>query len=183
MSLLLAAALVIALAAVVLMRWGPLPNGVPAGPNGTQQVAVSSKHHVPLDPPVDYSAEPPAGGDHYKVWQNCGTYDEPLIDEYVVHSMEHGAVWVTYRPDLPANEIEQLRDVVREGYLGDERYIVLSPYEGLGDDIVASAWGRQLRLDDVDDARLLEFLQLFAGGPQSPEQLYPCGGGEGTPLG
>ncbi len=182
MILLLAAALVIAVAAVVLVRWSSLPDGVPVGPNGTQQVAVSSRNHVPLDPPVDYSPEPPAGGDHFEVWQNCGTYDEPLIDEFVVHSMEHGAVWVTYRPDLPANQIEQIRDIVRDGYVGDERYIVLSPYEGLSDDVVASAWGRQLRLDGVDDPRLLEFLQLFAGGPQSPEKLYPCSGGEGTPL-
>jgi hypothetical protein len=159
-----------------------VPTG-PAGPEGTRQVAVSSDvFHVPLDPPVDYSVEPPAGGDHFKVFQNCGIYDEPLTDEYVVHSMEHGAVWVTYRPGLPADEVEQLRGIVRDGYVGDERYIVLSPYAGLADDVVASAWGRQLRLDDVNDRRLPEFLELFAGGPTSPEKLFPCSGGEGTPL-
>lgn len=189
LGLVLVAVVAIALVAVALVKSDrpseeipTVPSG-PAGPEGTRQVALLPAVHVSQDQSVDYSVTPPAGGDHFgDIWQNCGIYDEPLTDEYVVHSMEHGAVWVTYRPDLPADEVEQLQGIARDGYAGSQRYIVLSPYEGLEEDVVASAWGRQLRLDDVNDPRLTEFLESFAGGPQSPEPGASCSESEGAPL-
>jgi hypothetical protein len=53
---------------------------------------------------IDYDQDlgiPPAGGPHNPSWQNCGFYDELVRDENAVHSLEHGAVWITYQPDLP----------------------------------------------------------------------------------
>ena len=60
-----------------------------------------ARDHV--DSEVDYPQLPPVGGAHDPAWLTCtGTvYDEPVRDENAVHSMEHGAVWVTYQPDLP----------------------------------------------------------------------------------
>jgi len=39
---------------------------------------------------------PPMGGTHNQVWQNCGVYETPLRSDLAVHSLEHGAVWITY---------------------------------------------------------------------------------------
>ncbi len=181
LGLLLAVAIAIALVVVGLTQWARSSDAIPDGPKGTAGFGDLTRIHVPFGSTVDYSVSPPVGGDHWDIWQNCGVYSAPLHDEMVVHSMEHGAVWVTYRPDLPAGTVEQLRSIVRDAYVGSERYIVLSPYEGLTNDVVASAWGRQLRLDRVDDPRLPEFLRLFAGGAQSPEKLFPCSGGAGSP--
>jgi hypothetical protein len=58
------------------------------------------------DGDVDYAQTPPVGGEHNPVWQNCGFYQEPVRDETAVHSLEHGAVWITYSPDIPQDEIE-----------------------------------------------------------------------------
>jgi hypothetical protein len=44
---------------------------------------------------VDYAQNPPVGGAHNPVWQNCGFYDKPIRDESAVHSLEHGAVWTS----------------------------------------------------------------------------------------
>jgi hypothetical protein len=41
-----------------------------------------------------------------------------------VHSLEHGAVWITYDPALPEAEIDALKDRL------DENYTLLSPFEG-----------------------------------------------------
>ena len=48
--------------------------------------------------PVDYPQTPPVGGPHNPIWQNCGFYSKPVRNEHAVHSMEHGAVWITYSP-------------------------------------------------------------------------------------
>jgi hypothetical protein len=120
---------------------------------------------------VTYEQTPPAGGDHNRVWLNCGVYDEAVPNENAVHSLEHGAVWVTYRPDLPATDVEALAEAL------PETYVILSPYPDLPAPVVASAWGRQLRLEGADDPRLAEFVRTYREGPQTPEPGAPCTGG------
>ena len=81
---------------------------------------------------MDYPQSPPAGGEHSPVWQNAGFYEEPVSNETAVHTLEHGAVWITYRPDLPREQ----KDAIRE--LEDAQSCVLaSPYEGLDAPVVA----------------------------------------------
>jgi hypothetical protein len=125
--------------------------------------------------PVKYAQSPPAGGDHNAVWLNCGIYTEPVPNENAVHALEHGAVWVTYRPDLPADQVKTLTESVP----GD--YMVVSPYPGLSAPVVASAWGKQLTLTGVDDPRLEQFIRDYRQGPQTPEPGAACTGGtDGT---
>ena len=128
--------------------------------------------------PVTYAQSPTVGGDHNPSWLNCGVYGEPVPDELAVHSLEHGAVWVTYRPDLPADQVQALQDVL------PDTYIVLSPREGLPSPVVASAWGAQLQLTDAADRRLPEFVKTYRQGPQTPEPGAACtGGSDGTTSG
>ena len=125
--------------------------------------------------PVKYAQSPPAGGEHSPVWLNCGVYDKPVPNENAVHSMEHGAVWVTYQPALPAADVERLKAAL------PDTYMVLSPFEGLQSPVVASAWGRQLKLTGASDPRLAEFVREFRQGPQTPEPGATCSGGtDGT---
>lgn len=126
---------------------------------------------------VQYKQTPPVGGPHNAVWQNCGIYDQPIIQEHAVHSLEHGAVWITYRPDLPADQVEILRSQVR-----GNGYALLSPYPDLPAPIVASAWGIQLQLDEAGDPRLNSFLRKYMQGPQTPELGAACVQGTGTPI-
>jgi len=111
------------------------------------------------------------------VWQNCGVYDQPVEDSQAVHSMEHGAVWITYRPDLPAQQVDQLRDLV-----GGSGYVLLSPYVDLDSPVALSAWGVQLKVDDAADDRAERFLAEYVNGAQTPEPGAPCTGGVGEPL-
>jgi hypothetical protein len=126
--------------------------------------------------PVTYAQTPPVGGDHNPTWLNCGVYTEPVRSELAVHAMEHGAVWVTYRPDLPADQLEKLRDSI------PDTYMVLSPYDGLPGPVVASAWGTQLVLTGADDRRLGEFIQKYRQGAQTPEPGAACTGGSDGDL-
>ncbi|GGL03540.1 DUF3105 domain-containing protein [Planomonospora parontospora] len=139
---------------------------------------VGSEHTTD---PVTYKENPPVGGPHAPSpdWQNCGVYDQPVGKENAVHSMEHGAVWITYRPDLPKDQIEKLRELVRKQ--GD--YMLLSPFPGIPSPIVASSWGKQLTgITDADDPRLPKFIAKFKNGPGTPELGAACSGGKGEPL-
>jgi hypothetical protein len=126
---------------------------------------------------VDYAQTPPAGGEHNPVWQNCGFYEEPISDENAVHSLEHGAVWITYQPDLSEDQISTLRDLAES-----QTYILVSPYPGLDSPVVASAWGKQLQLESADDPALEQFISAYRQGPQTPEPGAACTGGTGQPA-
>lgn len=56
------------------------------------------------------------------MWTNCGIYTAPVEQTRAVHSLEHGAVWLTYRPDLAKDQIAELTALA-----GNQTYIVLSP--------------------------------------------------------
>ncbi len=156
---------------LVVLSAGGKDEAVP--PPEVATFEVGSANHVTGT--VDYAQTPPVGGDHNATWQNCGYYSQPVLPELGVHSMEHGAVWITYRPDLPAAQVEALRDLAGS-------YVLVSPWtEGLPAPVVASAWGRQLRLDSASDPALGAFVESFRQGPQTPEPGAPCRGGRGQP--
>ncbi|MFF5264092.1 DUF3105 domain-containing protein [Actinomadura viridis] len=127
---------------------------------------------------VQYETKPPMGGDHDPMWQNCDgrVYDRQLRDENAVHSLEHGAVWITYRPDLPADQVKRLKDKVES-----VEYTMLSPYTGQDSPITLTAWGKQLKIEKADDARVDSFLRSFVKGPQTPEPGAACSGAKDTP--
>ena len=128
---------------------------------------------------VDYDQSPPTGGEHNPVWQNCGYYDKPVRDENAVHSLEHGAVWITYSPDLPQDQVNELEKTAE-----DRSYILVSPYTDLPSDtpVVASAWGKQVGLDSAEDPDLESFIQAYRQGPQTPEPGAVCTGGTSATL-
>jgi hypothetical protein len=125
-----------------------------------------------------YAENPPVGGPHDPTWLNCGVYAAPVANENAVHSMEHGAVWITYRPDLAPSAVEALKQDV-----SGKDYTILSPYTDLPSPIVLSAWNNQLRVDDADDPRIGAFLSKFVQGAQTPEPGALCSNGTGTPTG
>lgn len=123
---------------------------------------------------VAYKETPPMGGEHNNYWQQCDIYDKPIHNEHAVHSLEHGAVWITYRPDLPQAQVDQLKDVA--GSTGDSEYMLMSPFPNLPSPIVVSSWGHQLRLTDAADPKLEAFVKRYQNGPDTPELGASCGG-------
>jgi hypothetical protein len=134
---------------------------------GLQTFTETAAVHVPDQ--VDYDQTPPVGGPHSPAWLNCGIYDEPVPSENAVHSLEHGAVWVTYdAAQVTGDDLKKLRNAM------PRTYIVLSPFEGLDAPVVASAWGAQVALDSVDDERLGQFITKFRQSPDAPEPGALC---------
>ena len=133
--------------------------------DGVETFDVVAAHS---DAPVSYPQVPPVGGTHNPVWQPCTVYDAPVQSEKAVHSLEHGAIWITYRPDLAQADVDILATLARS-----RKDVLVSRWDtGLPAPLVATAWGRQLRLQSVADPRLAEFVRLYAG--QGPERGAPC---------
>ncbi len=150
-------------------------DSAPEGIEGVVVVPVTSGEHVRHD--VDYPTAPPAGGPHLGIWQNCGYYTVPVLDELAVHALEHGAVWVTYRSDVAPGELQTLESLTRES-----SHLLVSPYQGQDSPLVLSAWARQLPLKSLEDPRFEQFLQVYLfDGPTAPEPGAACLGGVGVP--
>ncbi|MFE6450691.1 DUF3105 domain-containing protein [Nocardiopsis dassonvillei] len=141
--------------------------------SGVEEYEVGSYVHVDTGQRVNYEQSPPVGGDHWNAWQNCGVYTEPVTHEFAVHSLEHGAVWINYQPDLPEDQVQTLTDMYSSG-----DYLVISPYAGeLDAPIVASSWGRQITAESADDENLQRFVRLYERGTDVPEPGAACSGG------
>lgn len=127
-----------------------------------------------------YAAAPPASGSHFPAWQNCGFYTEPVQDQTAVHALEHGAVWIAYRPDLDPAVLDEI-----EERMGVERHVLAAPYPGLQNPIVLTAWTRQLAVAEWSDPSVEEFLRTYPGelSPTAPEAGVSCEGAIGSPPG
>ncbi len=155
--------------ALVIIDSGQRAGSAP--PEGVEEFDVGkSGQHTKEN--VDYQQDPPVGGEHNPVWQNAAFYEEPIRNENAVHTMEHGAVWITYSLDLPQDQIDTIQQIV-EG----QDCLLASPYPGLDSPVVASAWGAQVQLEGADDPNLERFVNSYRKGPQTPEPGATCSGG------
>jgi hypothetical protein len=125
-----------------------------------------------------YDQRPPASGDHFDAWQNCGFYSSPVQDQTAVHALEHGAVWISFSSDLPPDQVAAL-----EARLEGEEHLLAAPYPGLKNPVVMTAWTRQLALDGVDDPLFEEFIDTYQArrSPTAPEAGVSCAGAIGSP--
>jgi len=124
---------------------------------------------------IDYDRHPPTNGDHAPIWQNCGFYERPIDDKHAVHSLDHGVVWITYRPDLPRRQIEALRPY------GNENYVIVSPYPGQNAPVTATSWRVQLELNGANDPRLRRFVNEFRISELAPLSGNRCTLGVSNP--
>ncbi|GAA2291439.1 DUF3105 domain-containing protein [Streptomyces violaceusniger] len=124
---------------------------------------------------VKYAMSPPVGGNHNQVWQNCNgdVYAKPLTKENAVHSLEHGAVWVTYTDKASKEDIAALSERVKK-----TPYSMMSPYQEQDSPIVLNAWGNQLDVRHASDPRVADFFKKFVQGKQTPEPGAYCTNGK-----
>ena len=176
-SVLLAAAL-IGIIAYAALNQGSGIRDLVRNPDGViKGVVVAdeelSRNHVAGA--VAYEQTPPNGGDHNAAPQQCAVYDAPIAPEHAVHSLEHGAVWITYNASVPKEQVEELASKAN----GDP-YVLMSPIPEQTSPINLSAWGRRLSVDSADDSRIDDFIEGYASGPQTPERGAACIGNTTT---
>jgi hypothetical protein len=181
-GLIAAAVAVVVFAAAVITYAVVQVNEANAGrvesPDEIEGLVTVDSYEDPQDhvtTPVDYPESPPVGGPHAPPpdWADCtGTvYDVDIRHENAVHSLEHGAVWITYDADaLSDADVDTLAGLVE-----NESGRMMSPYAGLDAPISIQSWGHQLKVDSAGDPRIEQFADLFTLNNEfTPEPGASC---------
>lgn len=130
-------------------------------------IPEQGREHIPegTSHPV-YTSNPPTSGPHYAQPAQAGIYDSELEDERVIHNLEHGHVWISYKPSSASAElISNLKKVVDE----NSRMVILSPREANDSLIALASWTRLLKLDYFDNDKIVDFIKTNRG--HAPELL------------
>ncbi|MBW3616011.1 MAG: DUF3105 domain-containing protein [Actinobacteria bacterium] len=127
--------------------------------------ARTQSEHIPLP---TYTVDPPAGGAHEPSAAPPGFYNPENVpsDGKLVHAMEHGFVVLWYRPDLSAEdrqELEKLSD--RFG-----RELIVAPRASLEGEAAVTAWHRRLVCRELDPEAVALFTSSFKD--QGPEKGF-----------
>ncbi|MEU6642078.1 DUF3105 domain-containing protein [Saccharomonospora sp. NPDC046836] len=129
--------------------------------------------HVLPTERVAYDKTPSFGGPHDGFWAACNgvVYPNAVRTENMVHSLEHGAVWIAYNPQRVTGEaLDSLKVRVE-----NKPFLMMSPYPGLDSPISLQSWGHQLKLDNADDARIDQFIAALRTNPNTyPEVGASC---------
>ena len=124
---------------------------------GAQHVARNATH-------LAYKSNPPTSGPHWAGTAGPGIKTEPVADELILHSMEHGAAVLWYKNDLPQEDINRIKNAFQDA---SGKKIML-PRENLDVAIALTSWGYLLKLDTIDETKIKEFIEI--NNDRAPEK-------------
>lgn len=125
---------------------------------GAQHIAIGAEHEP-------YNSNPPTSGPHYAEPAKWGIYEESLADEQLIHNLEHGGIWISYRDATDQDLIAKLKDVASDYTVK----LIMTPRSENDSAIAVAAWGRLLKLDSFDQRQIQDFIKTFIN--QGPEQV------------
>jgi len=106
--------------------------------------AHAQQHVQQLPEGFKYNSFPPTSGPHNPVPAPFDVYDEPVEELRLVHNLEHGGVVVQYGADIPAAQVDAMRDWWRD----DPNGIVVAPLPALNDKVAFAAWTAEYQGND-----------------------------------
>lgn len=142
------------------------------GPDYSLEIPLEGATHVLEGTSVTYQSNPPTSGSHWANPLRDGVYDQEKPDEAVVHSLEHGRVWISYQPSLPQSAVDQLESIASK-----QARVILTPRTSNETAIALAVWQRldtfQLLEDgQVDEQRILDFIERYRDtGPEFIPQM------------
>ena len=143
----------------------------PKAPILGTQYADQGQKHVPEGTPVKYNSNPPSSGDHYQSPAPKGAYEQGIPDGMAIHNLEHGYIWVAYRPDLPADQVKKLKGLFSSPF-SNPRFVpskaIVAPRPNNPAPISIVSWRWTMNLDSFDEEKLTQFyLQHVSKSPEA----------------
>ncbi len=150
--------------------------GINHDKQGEEHIAQGAQHEA-------YNSSPASSGPHYadeSAPTPWGVYTQEVPDEVFIHNEEHGGVVITYKPDLPKDQIEKLQALFAPPY-SDKSFsptkAIVTPRAANTKPIEMASWTWTHSLDQYDQATLKNFYLQRVG--KSPEATA---GPNNTPI-
>ncbi len=160
-------------------------------------VADLGRGHVPVGTEVFFNSNPPTSGPHYEVWTRAAILDAPPDDRFLVHSLEHGYIIMSYNCDTQNPIIAQINEASLSARLATDaaslsepfkssdcttlkdnltrvfdekgkRKLVVAPRPELNVPIALTAWNRIQKFDSFDEEAIKSFIDAYRD--QGPEK-------------
>lgn len=135
---------------------------------------MQGQEHVALNYQFTYNSNPPTSGPHYGSPANWGVYDYEVNDKFFIHNMEHGGVWIAYRPSVDIHVVEHLKAITDE--FGGSK-IVMAPRAANDSDIAVAAWTRLLKINlvkgDITEEQLNQIRAFYRAFKNKGPEFVP----------
>lgn len=155
-----AVALVIAAGVFALVRYAQAPAN---GPGET--IPDQGRNHVPLGQVFAYNSNPPTSGPHFANPAEWGVYREEIPDQVLIHNLEHGGIWISYRPGVASSTVERLEAIAKDY----GRKIIMAPRSANDSDIALAAWNHldKFSAAEFSEEHIREFIKAYRNkGPE-----------------
>ena len=144
-----------------------------SGPDYSREMPYEGAQHHAEGTALEYESNPPTSGPHWPDPLLDGLYDTEKPDEAIVHSLEHGRIWVSYRPEIGQEAVDSLKGILRA-----QARVILTPREANDTDIAIAAWTRldafnveEISADELE-GRILDFIARWRDkGPEYVPQM------------
>lgn len=133
------------------------PQGEKIPIQGREHIGIGGSH-----PP--YNSNPPTSGWHYEKPAAWGFYDNPLPDEQIVHNLEHGGIWISYK-DINEQTKQKLQQLAQKY----NQAVIITPRPKNDTPIALASWGRLLKLEKFNQDAIEKFIKTNINN--SPEPL------------
>lgn len=144
------------------------PEAVSTPVEGTVDYDIVSRDHIAQGTSGSgYNSNPPSSGPHWQGPAKNGFYDSALPDEQLLHNLEHGHIWIAYKPDIGDEIKSKLKEIAQK----EDWKVVVAPREANDSKIALVAWGRVLKMDEPDWEKTDDFITTYRNrGPEkTPE--------------
>jgi len=148
-------------------------SSVPQGEDFSQAIPLMGDSHIAVGSQLpEYNSNPPTSGPHYEQTVRSGWREEPIIDQNIIHNLEHGDIWIAYQPDLAEAIKEELKQFAAAK-------VIITPREANDTDIALVAWGRldsfNIENNTLPVERIKDFIKHYTN--QGPEKVPGASGG------
>jgi hypothetical protein len=129
-----------------------------------EEFEIEGASHIDPGQTVTYNTNPPTSGSHWATPADWRFNDKELPDEQLVHNLEHGGIWITYK-GLDEESINRLKSIANN----NSNSVVVTKRAENDDSVVVASWGRMMKLTEVDEALIQKYIDIYIN--QSPEKL------------
>jgi len=146
----------------------------PKGEDFSRAVPImENTNHVAVGSSLpEYTSNPPTSGPHYAGTARSGFREETIADQYIIHNLEHGDVWISYHPRVADEIKEELKQ------FGAAK-VIITPRESNDTDIALAAWGRldafNIEGNVLPVERVSDFIKRYTN--KGPERVQGASGG------